>query len=566
MDIRRTILWMIFSFSLLLLWNNWQVYNGKPSLFTGATQSQSTEPATTAANGSAAAESQGHVPEGIPAPAGSSTAPAAPAQQEPAAAAAAEQINISTDVYNLVFSTQGAQLVRAELLKFGDEEDPTKPMVLLDNEASSTYLAQTGIVGAPQGSSFPTHLTPFRLTSTEKSLTGDSLDVVFEAEAGGVKVIKTYTLHRGRYDIQVRHEVHNLGDAPISPSVYLQLTRDGNDPPNTSFFYNTFTGPAVYSSEHKYQKVKFSDIEKNKASYVKQADDGWVAMVQHYFAAAWVPVEDRARHNEILRVSDNLYSVRTIQQIGTIQPGEQQTIQSKLWLGPQDQQAMQAVAPGLDVVVDYGFLTIIAKPLFKLMTWIHGFLGNWGWTIVVLTLLIKLVFYPLSAASYRSMAKMKLVTPRLQALREKFGDDRAKLNAAMMEMYRTEKINPLGGCLPMVVQIPVFISLYWVLLGSVEMRGAPWILWIHDLAAPDHWFILPAIMMGTMFLQIKLNPTPPDPMQARIMMIMPLVFGGMMFFFPAGLVLYWCVNNAVSIAQQCYIMHKLDQETKAAKR
>ncbi|HUH86605.1 MAG TPA: membrane protein insertase YidC, partial [Pusillimonas sp.] len=286
----------------------------------------------------------------------------------------------------------------------------------------------------------------------------------------------------------------------------------------------------------------------------------------HYFASAWVPVEDRIRHNEVLRVSDNLYSVRTIQSIGTIEPGQNQAIDSQLWLGPQDQQAMQAVAPGLDVVVDYGFLTIIAKPLFKLMTWLHGFVGNWGWTIVLLTLLIKLVFYPLSAASYRSMAKMKLVTPRLQALREKFGDDRAKLNTAMMEMYRTEKINPLGGCLPMVVQIPVFISLYWVLLGSVEMRGAPWILWITDLAAPDHWFILPAIMMGTMFLQIKLNPTPPDPMQARIMMIMPLVFGGMMFFFPAGLVLYWCVNNAVSIAQQRYIMHKLDKETAAAKR
>ncbi|MDX3896146.1 membrane protein insertase YidC [Pusillimonas sp.] len=565
MDIRRTILWMIFSFSLLLLWNNWQVYNGKPSLFTGATQSQSTEQTTASANGSAAPES--HVPEGVPAtPAGGApAAPAAPAQQEPAAAGS-EKINISTDVYNLVFDTRGAQLVRAELLKFGDEKNASEPMVLLDNEASSTYLAQTGIVGAPQGQGFPTHLTPFRLTSTEKSMTGDSLDVVFEAESGGVKVVKTYTLHRGRYDIQVKHEVQNLGDAPISPSVYLQLTRDGNDPPNTSFFYNTFTGPAVYSSEDKYQKVKFSDIDKNKASYIKQANDGWVAMVQHYFATAWVPVEDRARHNEILRVSDNLYAVRTIQSIGTIQPGAQQAIDAKLWMGPQDQQAMQAVAPGLDVVVDYGFLTIIAKPLFKLMTWLHGFLGNWGWTIVVLTLLIKLVFYPLSAASYRSMAKMKQVTPRLQALREKFGDDRAKLNAAMMEMYRTEKINPLGGCLPMVVQIPVFISLYWVLLGSVEMRGAPWILWIHDLAAPDHWFILPAIMMGTMFLQIRLNPTPPDPMQARIMMIMPLVFGGMMFFFPAGLVLYWCVNNAVSIAQQRYIMHKLDKETQAAKR
>src|SRR5690606_18996139 len=319
-------------------------------------------------------------------------------------------------------------------------------------------------------------------TSTERSLTGDKLDVVFEAEADGARVVKTYTLHRGRYDIDVRHDVYNTTDAPISPSVYLQLTRDGNDPPNTSFFYNTFTGPSVYSSEEKYQKVKFSDIDKNKASYIKQADDGLIAIVQHYFAGAWVPVENRIRHNEVLRVADNLYSIRAIQPIGTIQPGEQQAINAKFWLGPQDQQAMQAVAPGLDVVVDYGFLTIISKPLFKLMTWIHGFLGNWGWTIVVLTLLIKLVFYPLSAASYRSMAKMKQVTPRLQALREKFGDDRAKLNAAMMEMYRTEKINPLGGCLPMVVQIPVFIALYWVLLGSVEMRGAPWILWITDLA------------------------------------------------------------------------------------
>ncbi len=227
---------------------------------------------------------------------------------------------------------------------------------------------------------------------------------------------------------------------------------------------------------------------------------------------------------------------------------------------------MSDLAPGLDLVVDYGFLTIISKPLFKLMTWLHAALGNWGWTIVALTLLIKLVFYPLSAASYRSMAKMKQVTPRLQALREKFGGDKAKLNAAMMEMYRTEKINPLGGCLPMVVQIPVFIALYWVLLGSVEMRGAPWILWIHDLSVRDPWFILPAFMMATMFLQIKLNPTPPDPTQAKIMMVMPLVFGGMMFFFPAGLVLYWCVNNAVSIAQQRYIMYRLDKETVAARR
>jgi YidC/Oxa1 family membrane protein insertase len=250
--------------------------------------------------------------------------------------------------------------------------------------------------------------------------------------------------------------------------------------------------------------------------------------------------------------------------VGTIEPGQHVAVDANLWVGPQDQKAMGALAPGLELVVDYGWLTIIAKPLFKIMTWIHSVLGNWGWTIVALTVLIKAVFYPLAAASYRSMARMKQVAPRLQALKEKYGDDKQKLNAAMMEMYRTEKINPLGGCLPMVVQIPVFISLYWVLLASVEMRGAPWILWVHDLSIRDPFFILPAIMMATMFLQIKLNPTPPDPVQAKVMMIMPLVFGGMMFFFPAGLVLYWCVNNTLSIAQQWSITRALQRKTEAA--
>jgi YidC/Oxa1 family membrane protein insertase len=256
-------------------------------------------------------------------------------------------------------------------------------------------------------------------------------------------------------------------------------------------------------------------------------------------------------------VGVDLFAVRSIEAVGQLMPQAVVDIKSTLWVGPQDQNALEAIAPGLDLVVDYGWLTIIAKPLFGLMTWLHTYIGNWGWTIVVLTILIKLVFYPLSAASYRSMAKMKLVAPRLKALKEKFGDDRQKMNTAMMEMYRTEKINPLGGCLPVVVQIPVFISLYWVLLASVEMRGAPWVLWVDDLSASDPLFLLPAIMMATMFLQIKLNPTPPDPMQAKVMMLMPLVFGGMMFFFPAGLVLYWCVNNILSIAQQWYITQKM---------
>jgi YidC/Oxa1 family membrane protein insertase len=561
MDIRRTVLWMIFSFSLLLLWNNWQVHNGKPSLFGGSsTATQTAKPAAPAATPDAG--------NSVPAPASgaASTAPngTVPGSKQPAVSAS-KKIDIQTDVYDLTFDTLGAQLVGAKLRKFTSVDNPDQPMVLLDDSKDLTYLVQTGIIGAPQGKSYPTHLTPFHLVPND-TVQGDSNDIIFEAESDNVRVVKTYTLHKGRYDIDVKNEIYNLGTDPISPSLYLQLVRDSNDPPNTSRFTHSFTGPAIYSSEEKFQKASFSDIEKGKAHYVKQVNNGWIAIVQHYFATAWVPPEGTVRNNEMLRLSDGLYAVRSIEPVGTIQPGQHMATTSHLWAGPQDQKAMSALAPGLDLVVDYGWLTIIAKPLFKLMTLIHALLGNWGWTIVALTLLIKAVFYPLSAASYRSMAKMKLVAPRMKLLREKTGGDKAKLNAAMMEMYKTEKINPLGGCLPMIVQVPVFISLYWVLLGSVEMRGAPWVLWIHDLSVPDPWFILPAFMMATMFLQIKLNPAPPDPTQAKVMLFMPLVFGGMMFLFPAGLVLYYCFNNTVSIIQQRYIMHKLDKEKLAASR
>ncbi|CAB3875937.1 Membrane protein insertase YidC [Achromobacter pulmonis] len=559
MDIRRTVLWMIFSFSLLLLWNNWQIHNGKPSLFGGPTPTASTN-----ANGTPAAANNA-TPSVPNAPAAS--AAAAPSTVPGAATPAptrSEEVVVTTDVLRLTFDTLGAQLVRAELLKYPATGHPDKPTVLLDRSAGLNYVAQTGVVGAPNGQSFPTHQTPFRVVSTERQMTGDSLVVTFEAESGGVKVTKTFTLHRGRYDIDVRHDLANVSSAPVTPALYLQLERDGNDPADTSSFYHTFTGIAVYSEQDKFQKMTFADIEKKKANYIKQADNGWIAVVQHYFATAWVPPQGKPRNNEVLEVQKNLYAARTIEAVGDIAPGASARVDSHLWVGPQDQKAMAALAPGLELVVDYGWLTIIAKPLFKLMTWLHSILGNWGWTIVALTVLIKALFYPLAAASYRSMARMKQVAPRLQALKEKYGDDKQKLNAAMMEMYRTEKINPLGGCLPMVVQIPVFISLYWVLLASVEMRGAPWILWVHDLSIRDPYFILPAIMMATMFLQIKLNPTPPDPVQAKVMMIMPLVFGGMMFFFPAGLVLYWCVNNTLSIAQQWSITRAMQRKTEAA--
>jgi YidC/Oxa1 family membrane protein insertase len=562
MDIRRTILLMIFSFSLLMLWNNWQVHQGNPSLLGGQTQpTESTaKPPVDGATTTAAAG----VPSAPTPPAASSNAPSANVPGVASSAVSqAELVNFKTDVLSLSFDLQGAQLVRADLLSFPSREEKDQPFVLLNNRGGQTYVVQSGLTGAPAGSLYPTHLAPYTLITTDRALNGDQLVIKFVSESSGVKLTKTFTLKKSSYEILVDHQIENLTAQPISPSVYLQITRDGKDAASensTPSFMSgpvSFTGPAIYSEQEKFQKVSFSEIEKRKATYVKEADNGWFAMVQHYFVTAWVPPQGKNRTYEMTELQKNLFAVRSIEPVGAIAPNSQLNIPAKLWVGPQDQEGLESVAPGLDLVVDYGLLTIIAKPLFALMTWLYTILGNWGWTIVVLTILIKAAFYPLSAASYRSMAKMKLVSPRLQALKEKFGDDRQKLNTAMMEMYRTEKINPLGGCLPILVQIPVFISLYYVLGSSVELRGAPWIWWIKDLAVQDPYFILPVVMMGTMFIQMKLNPTPPDPMQAKVMMFMPLIFGAMMFFFPSGLVLYWCVNNILSIAQQWYVMRQI---------
>jgi YidC/Oxa1 family membrane protein insertase len=551
MDIRRTILLMIFAFSLLMLWNNWQVHQGGTPVFGPST----TAPAQDRTNDTSATPADpGSVPTAPVARAPSGGATPAPA----ALPVPGKTVEITTDVMRLTFDLNGAQLIGADLLKYPSKDNPEKPTVFLRQDGQRTYVIQTGVIGATADAAYPTHLSPFTLVSNQTTLVDDKLPIQFVSESGGVRVTKTFTFYKGKYAVDVEHVIENIGDKPVTPSVYLQITRDGDDPEDTSSFYHTFTGPAVYSEQDKFQKVSFSDIEKKKGTYIKTADNGWLAMIQHYFVSAWVPPQGSVRNYDMVALGPNLYAVRSIESLGTVQPGSSTALRSSLWIGPQDQDALEALAPGLELVVDYGWLTIIAKPLFILMTWLHSFVGNWGWTIVVLTILIKAAFYPLSAASYRSMAKMKLVAPRLQALKEKFGDDRQKLNTAMMEMYRTEKINPLGGCLPIVVQIPVFIALYWVLLASVEMRGAPWVLWVDDLSARDPLFILPAVMMATMFLQIKLNPTPPDPMQARVMMLMPLIFGGMMFFFPAGLVLYWCVNNILSIAQQWYITKKMN--------
>jgi len=379
--------------------------------------------------------------------------------------------------------------------------------------------------------------------------------VVFESpDLGGVKLVKTWTLKRGDYAIGLKQEVVNTGSAAVNPQLYLQLTRDGNKPAGESSFYSTFTGPAVYTEAKKYHKVDFKDIENGKTDSVdKAADNGYVAMVQHYFASAWLLPQGTQRDIYVRKAGTNLYSVGEITHLGEIAPGQSKAIDARLFVGPQIEKTLEAIAPGLELVKDYGWVTILAKPLYWLLDKLHGFIGNWGWSIVALVLLLKIAFYWLNAKAYASMAKMKAINPRIMEMRERLKDKPQQMQQEMMRIYREEKVNPMGGCFPIVIQIPVFIALYWVLLSSVEIRNAPWIGWIHDLSVPDPFFILPVLMTLSSLLQTALNPAPPDPMQAKMMWIMPLMFSVMFFFFPAGLVLYWLTNNLLSIAQQWII-------------
>ncbi|CAN5271475.1 membrane protein insertase YidC [soil metagenome] len=552
MDFRRTILWMIFGFSLVMLYDGYNRHLGKASMFGGPAPTQ-----TAGTPGTPTRVADPLIPGDSPStrPAASSTAPV-PAST-PAAAAASQRIGIRTDNAAIDFDTEGAQIVRLELLEHRDQNDNKANVVLLDNEPGKrVYLAQTGLAGE----GVPNHRTPFVRVAgpTEMAADAATLDVAFEATTGTVKLRKIFTFTRGRYDIGVRHEIFNEGTAPISPTLYLQLTRDSSAPAGESRFMSVYTGAAFYTDAKKFNKISFSDIQKQKLDDLKGTfNDGWIAIIQHYFASAWIPSGSNPRTFEASSSGD-LNAIRVREPLDAIAPGASVTVNSILYVGPEDTTTLAALAPGLELAVDYGHLTIIAKPLFWLLQWWHSVSGNWGWAVILLTITIKAFFYPLSAASYKSMAKMRGVAPRLKKLQEQYKDDRQKLNLAMMELYKTEKINPVGGCLPMVIQIPVFIALYSTVLATVEMRGAPWLGWIHDLTAPDPFFILPAIMIATMFVQYKLNPTPPDPVQAKVFMFMPLIFGGMMVFFPSALVLYWVVNNTLSIAQQWQITRKIE--------
>ena len=548
-DIRRTFLWVIFGFSMVLLWDQWQIYNGQKATFFPA------PPAATAEKPVAAPASAA---KDLPVASVANTAAnsvAGPSQVPTSAttpvATAPQRIEVSTDVLKLSFDTEGGSLVRSEFLKFGDTIDQQKPFVLLDESKARVYLAQTGLIGGP----FASHKTPMQFTGERELKAGQNeLNLTFEsADTGGLKLIKTYTLTRGSYAIKLSHKVVNTGTAPAAPQLYVQLVRDGNKPEGESAFYMTFTGPAIYTDAKKFQKIEFSDIEKSKAEFEKTTQQGYVAMVQHYFASAWLLPENTYRENFARKVDTNLYAVGMITPLNEVAPGQSKSMDVTLFVGPQEEKMLEALAPGLELVKDYGWLTVLAKPLYWLLDRLFSFLQNWGWAIVALVFLIKLAFYWLNAKAYSSMAKMKAINPRIMEMRERLKDNPQQMQQEMMRIYREEKVNPMGGCFPIMVQIPVFIALYWVLLSSVEMRNAPWIGWIQDLSAPDPYFILPVIMTLSTLLQTALNPAPPDPMQAKLMWFMPLIFSVMFFFFPSGLVLYWITNNILSIAQQWVI-------------
>ena len=538
-DIRRTILWVIFGFSMVLLWDQWQIHNGHKATFFPKPEVAASAKAPTA---SAA------VPT-----ASTSAAPAGPAQVPGAAAPAAarELIDVETDLYKLRFDSEGGSLVHAEFREHPDLLDAKKNFVLLDESKDRVYVAQTGLIGGQ----LPTHKSAMRFAGERVLKDGQKeLNLRFESdEVGGVKLVKTYTIQRGSYAIGVKHEVINKGTAAVSPQLYMQLVRDGNKPAGESSFYSTFTGPAIYTEAKKYHKVEFSDIEKNKAEIDKQSPNGYVAMVQHYFASAWLLGDGVQRENFVRKVDNNLFAVGMITALGEVTPGQSKAIENQLFVGPQEEKMLEALAPGLELLKDYGWLAMLAKPLYWLLDQLFKVIHNWGWAIMALVLLLKIAFYWLNAKAYSSMAKMKAINPRIMEMRERLKDNPQQMQMEMMKIYREEKVNPMGGCFPMLVQIPVFIALYWVLLSSVEMRHAPWLGWIVDLSAPDPYFLLPIFMTLTTLLQTALNPAPPDPMQAKMMWIMPLVFSVMFFFFPAGLVLYWITNNVLSIVQQWII-------------
>ncbi|WP_020183287.1 membrane protein insertase YidC [Methylotenera sp. 1P/1] len=539
MDTRRIILFVIFSFSIMMLWDAWQRKDAPPVAPSAQVATQAGAAASSTADSSTPTD----------------------VAKDAFTLARGQRVQVETDLFQAEIDTNGADLRQLTLRKHRANTGDGQYELLSDAAKPMLYVAQTGL----KGDHLPTHRAVFTTAQTSYQMAegADTLEVKLSAPVeNGVAVDKIYTFHRNNYAIDVRYEIKNDSTASITPSVYYQIIHD-NKSNQGSAMMPTFTGGAYYNETDKYKKVKFDEMAKQDLAV--KAKDGWVGLVQHYFVGAWIPKAGLERKFYTSQLTDHYFSIGSMSPLGSVAAGASLTVPAELYVGPQTQKDLEATAPGLEYVVDYGILTIIAKPLFWLLSQLYELVKNWGVAIILLTVIIKAAFFKLSASSYKSMAQMRELAPRLQAMKEKFGDDKQKMQQAMLEMYRTEKINPMGGCLPILVQIPVFIALYWVLLGSVELRHAPFFGWIKDLSAVDPWYILPLLMGATMIIQTFLNPAPTDPIQAKVMKIMPVVFSVFFFFFPAGLVLYWLVNNILSIWQQWYINKSIHAEALAKK-
>ena len=544
MDTRRLVLFVIFSFSIMMLWDAWQQKNAPITPVQHETQAPTSSISGNVADEVAANKT---IVDGN------------------FVLEKGQRINVTTDLFQAEIDTIGGDLRRLVLNKHSAVDVKDGQYVLMDDaQKPMLYIAQTGLLGE----GLPTHKSQFTSTAINYTLADGqaSQEVRLSWVTNGINVDKIYTFHRGSYVVDVNYEINNGSGQTISPSAYYQLVHDSESKQGSKML-PTFTGGAYFTEADKFKKINFKEM--GKEDFSKTSKDGWIGLIEHYFAGAWILKTGAEREFSTKQLADNIFAVRVKTSAVNIAPGAKTEIAAKLFAGPQTHADLTVAAPGLEFAVDFGWLTPVAKPLFWVLSQIHALVHNWGVAIILVTVLIKAAFYPLSAASYRSMAQMRELAPRLQSMKEKFGDDKQKMQQAMMEMYRSEKINPMSGCLPILIQIPVFIAFYWMLSSTVELRHAPFFGWIQDLAAPDTLLgvipksipllggmpigLLPILMGATMIIQTFLNPPPTDPIQAQVMKIMPVVFSIFFFFFPAGLVLYWLVNNILSIAQQWYV-------------
>lgn len=562
MDTQRLLLYLAFGFLSLIIYQTWmQDYHAPAPVVQTSTDTPGATPTTVDGTpGNSSAANANDMPGAVAGPAATPVVPTA--------AADVPVVSVSTDVINVTISALGATITGVDLKDYPVSiEQPDTPFTLVSDDPLHYLVAESGLQ-ARANEPAPTHRELMQAAQDSYSLEEgkDTIEVPFVWDSGnGITVTKTLTFTRGSYEVGVNYLINNTSDADWTVNQYRQLKRKPGTKDEKQQFVNTYIGAVVSNEEERYNKIKFGDMEDENLNV--SVTDGWVAMIQHYFAAAWIPStgEQNTAYSRFL-AQENHYLIGMVSGSQVIPAGQQGTFSTKAYIGPKVQDKLSAAADHLELTVDFGWLTIIAQPLFWLLKTIHGIIGNWGWAIIFTTFIIKAVFYKLSEASYRSMARMKLLQPKLASLKERYGDDRTKMGQATMELYKKEKVNPLGGCLPMIIQIPVFIALYWTLLESVELRQAPFMLWIQDLSLRDPFFILPIIMAATMYFQQKLNPAPVDPIQAKVFQFLPLIFGVFFAFFPAGLVLYWVVNNSLSIAQQYYITrHVLADSTNSKK-